>query len=172
MKLQSYPLLKLSDIKEWLIDNRKEYQKLKAQKFPPLDNALYWTYQHLYDFIQYHKYKHQCDEALSELSTNDFNKLSEWTKDYELLGSQDLLMFEVNYINWDEDVSSDAIKIHKELFTERKPFANVLCFCKVFQHLYWDNGIHETELTENEKVKVINVLKTILKTFYFDTTHG
>ncbi len=164
--------LKLSDIKEWLIDNRKEYQKLKAQEFPPFDNALYWTYEHLYDFIQYYKYKQQCDKALSELHINSFSQLSQWTKEYETLGSQDLLMFEVNYIDWDEDVSSDKIKIHKGLYTERKPFANVLCFCKVFQHLYWDNCIHERELTENEKSEVVSELKTILKTYYIDTTHG
>jgi len=87
------------------------------------------------------------------------------------LGSQDLLMFEVNYIHWDEDVSSDKIKIHKGLYTERKPFVNVLCFCKVFQHLYWDNCIHEKEVTESEKVEVIAELKNILNTYYMGTTH-
>ncbi len=171
MNLQSYPILKISDIKEWLIDNRKEYQKLKAQEFPPFNNALYWTYEHLYDFIQYYKYKHKCDKSLSELITDDFNNLSQWTKEYELLGSQDLLMFEVNYLDWDEDVSSAKIKIHKGLYTERKPFVNVLCFCKVFQHLYWDNCIHETEPTESEKVEVVTELKAILKTYYIDTQH-
>lgn len=162
--------LKLNDIKEWLIDNRSEYQKLKAQEFPPFDNALYWTYVHLYDFIQYYKHKQQCDKALSELNTDNFTKLSQWTREYEILGSQDLLMFEVNYIKWDEDVSGDKIKIHEGLYTERKPFANVLCFCKVFQHLYWDNCIHEEELTESEKSEVVTELNTILKTYYFDTT--
>lgn len=162
--------LKINDIKEWLIDNRSEYQKLKAQEFPPFDNALYWTYVHLYEFIQYYKYNQQCDKALLELNIDDFTKLSEWTKKYELLGSQDLLMFEVNYIIWDENVSSDRIKIHEGLYTERKPFANVLCFCNVFQHLYWDNCIHEKELTESEKEEVVTELKTILKIYYIDTT--
>jgi len=77
--------LKINDIREWLIDNRDEYQKLKVQEFPPLDNALYWTYVHLYDFIQYYKYKQQCDKALSELDTDDFTKLSQWTRNYEVL---------------------------------------------------------------------------------------
>lgn len=87
-----------------------------------------------------------------------------------ILGSQELLMFEVNYIGWEEDVSSDKIKIHEGLYTESKPFASILCFCKVFQHLFWDNCIHETELTENEKKEVVAELKTILKTYYTDTT--
>ncbi len=163
--------LKLSDLKEWLIDNREEYQKLKAQEFPPFDNSLYWTYNHLYAFIEYYKYKQHCDKALKDLHTNNFSQLPQWTKEYEVLGSQDLLMFEVNYIKWDEDVSDDKIKIHEGLYTERKPFVNILCFCKVFQHLYWDNCIHERELTESEKVKVVTELKTILKTYYIDTTH-
>jgi len=164
-------MLKLIDIKEWLIENRSEYQNLKAQEFPPFDNVLYWTYKHLYDFIQYYKFKHQCDKALSELDSADFTKLSTWAKQYELLGSQDLLMFEVNYMDWDEDISNDKIKIHKGLYTERKPFKNVICFCKVFQHLYWDNCIHEKEVTENEKVEVRTKLKTILKTYYIDRLH-
>jgi len=163
--------LKIRDIREWLINNRKSYQKLKTQEFPPLDNPIYSTYKHLKDFIQYYRYKHQCEKALSELNTNDFTNLIEWTEKHENLGSQDLLMFEVNYINWDEDVSTDKIKIHKGLYTERKPFANVLCFCKVFQHLYWDNCIHERELTESEKVEVVNELKIILKNYYIDTPH-
>ena len=164
-------VLKIQDIKEWLTENRNEYQKLKAEEFPPFDNVLYWTYNHLYDFIQYYKYKQYCDKALAELHIDNFSQLSQWTKEYEILGAQDLLMFEVNYIKWDEDISSDKIKIHEGLYTERKPFANILCFCKVFQHLYWDNNIHETELTENDKVKVVTELKTILKTNYIDTTH-
>jgi hypothetical protein len=163
--------LTLNDIKEWLIDNRKEYQKIKARGFPPLDNGLYWTYVHLYDFIQYYKYKQKCDKALSELHVNNFGQLFEWTKKYETLGSQGLLMFQINYIDWDEDVSNNKIKIHKGLYTERIPFANILCFCKVFQYLYWDNCIIKTELTENERSKVIAELKTILKTYYIDTTH-
>ncbi len=164
--------LKINDIQEWLVENRDEYQKLKAKEFPPFDNALYWTYEHLHDFIQYYKYKHQCDKALAELNSDDFNKLSQWTTEYEILGSQELLMFEVNYIKWDENVSSDKIKIHEGLYTEKKPFANILCFCKVFQHLYWDNCIHETELTEKEKVDIITELKALLKTYYIKTTRG
>jgi hypothetical protein len=165
-------MLKLIDIKEWLVDNRSEYQKLKGQEFPPLDNPLYWTYNHLYDFLQYYKYKQQCDKALTELNTNDFTNLYQWTRQYEILGSQDLLMFEVNYIDWDDDVSNDKIKIHEGLYTERRPFANIICFCKAFQHLYWQSCIHETELTESEKVEVANKLKTILKTYYIDKKHA
>lgn len=172
LKMHNITLLKINDIKEWLIDNREEYQKLKAEEFPPLNNGLYWTYGHLYDFIEYYKYKQYCDKALTDLKINDFSELSRWAKEHEILGSQELLMFEVNYIKWDEDVSSDKIKIHEGLYTESKPFASILCFCKVFQYLFWDTCIHETELTENEKKEVVAELKSILKTYYTDTTDG
>ena len=46
--------LKLEDIRTWLIENRNDFQKLKAQEFPPFDNALYSMYGHLKDFIEYH----------------------------------------------------------------------------------------------------------------------
>jgi hypothetical protein len=49
--------LTLNDIKKWLIDNREEFQKLKSQEFPIFNNALCWTYNNSYDFIQYYKHK-------------------------------------------------------------------------------------------------------------------
>ena len=166
--------LKLNDIKEWLIDNRNEYQKLKAQEFPPFGNALYSMYGHLKDFIEYYKFKHKCDNALLKLHAiynSDFTQLSLWTKEHEILGSQDLLMFEINYINLREQVSNDKIKIYEGLYTERKPFANILCFCKLFQHLYWDNCIHETILTEKEQLSIKKKVGRIFKKYCLDTDH-
>lgn len=166
--------LTINDIKEWLIQNRNEYQKLKSQEYPPFNNATYSMYGQLKEFIEFYKYKHNCDSALSELGQSgfdNFEKLVNWTKQNEILGSQELLMFEINYFDWTEEGNNNKIKIHEGLYTERKPFENILCFCKVFQHLYWDNNIHEIELTENEKVKVVTELKTILKTYYTDKTH-
>ena len=36
--------LKIVDIREWLIDKKTEYEKLKAREFPPLDNEVYWMH--------------------------------------------------------------------------------------------------------------------------------
>lgn len=164
--------LKLNDIKEWLIDNRDEYQKLKAKEFPPFDNEMYSMYGHLKDFIEYYKFKHKCDNALLKLNAiynSDFNELAKWTKEYEILGSQDLLMFEINYINLKEQVSNDKIRIYEGLYTERKPFSNILCFCKLFQHLYWNNSIHETIFTEKEQLSIKKKVGRIFKKYYLDT---
>lgn len=164
-------MLNISHINEWLSDNRNEYQKLKLQEFPLHDNEVYWIYNHLDEFIKYYSYIHKCNKAVQDLGLllqSNFSRIIKWTQVNEALGSEQLLMFEINYINWNEDVSNDKIKIHKGLYTERKPFANIICFCKVFQHLYWDNRIHEVEPTQSEKVKVITELKNILETYYID----
>ena len=164
--------LKINDIREWLIDNRDECQKLEAQEFTLVFNEMYSMYRHLKDFIEYYKFKHKCENALLKLKAiynSDFNNLSQWTKEYEILGSQDLLMFEVNYIKLREQVSNDKIRIYEGLYTERKPFANILCFCKLFQHLYWDNSIHETILTEQEQLSIKKKVGRIFKKYYLDT---
>jgi len=48
----SYPILKINDIREWLIENANEYERLREQEFPPFDNALYSMYGRLKDFIE------------------------------------------------------------------------------------------------------------------------
>lgn len=159
-------LLTLNDIREWLNDHRKGYQELSALEFPPLDNDFYYIYIELNDFFQYYNYRLQCEKALSELQVNDFNLLIRWAKQYETLGSKDLVLFETLYNNWIEEENDDVIKIREGLYTEKEPFTSILCFCAVFQHLYWDNEIHESKLTENEKAEVIEELKNILKNYY------
>ena len=47
----SYPILKINDIREWLIENANEYERLREQEFPSFDNALYynvWTLKRFY----------------------------------------------------------------------------------------------------------------------------
>ena len=80
-------------------------------------------------------------------------------------------MFEINYINLKEPVSNDNIMIYEGLYTERKPFANIYCFCKLFQHLYWDNNIHETILKEQEQLSIKKKIGEILNKYYLDTDH-
>ena len=166
--------LKLEDIRNWLIENRNDFQKLKTQEFPPFNNKIYSIYGQLRDFIEFYKFKHKCDNALLKLNAiynSDFTQLSQWTYEYEILGSQDLLMFEIDYIKWNEQVCDDKIKIHEGLYTERKPFANILCFCKLFQLLYWDNCIHETILTEQEQLSIKKKVGRIFKKYYIDKDH-
>lgn len=162
-------VLKISDIREWLLDNRDEYQKLKALEFLPLDNEAYWMYNHLHDFNEYCQYFHECHKALIDLKqflNFNFPKIIEWTKTHEVLGSQKLLMFEVNHIYWDEDVSEEVIKTHNELYTERKPFADIICFCKIFQLLYWDNDITRADITEQEQFEIREELPNIYDKYF------
>lgn len=166
--------LKLTDIRTWLIDNRDEYRRLKAQEFPPFDNGVYSMYNHLYEFIKYYPYTHKCEKALQDLKAflnYDFYQIIKWTQTNEVLGSQQLLMFEVNYIGWNENVTEEFLKIHTGLYTERRPFAYIICFCKIFQLLYWDNSIHETNLTESEQLVIYRDLQNIFDKYYIDKLH-
>ncbi len=163
--------LKISDIREWLIDNRDEFQKLKAREYPPLDNEVYWMYTKLHQFILYYPYRHKCEEALKALEISlkeNFVELIKWTKNNEVLGSQELLMFEIDYFDWIEDVDEHLLKIHEGLYTERQPFNNILCFCKIFQLLFWNNNIHEIILTKQEQLSILKQVETILKKHYLD----
>ena len=166
--------LKLNDIREWLIDNRSEYQKLKAQEFPPVGNVLYWMYSQIHEFIQYYPLIHRCDKALKDLEpllNNSFSQIINWTQINEILGSQELILFEIDYINCDEGASDESIKIYEGIYTERKPFANIICFCKVFQFLYWDNCIHKTLLTEEHQLIIKKKVRRIFRKYYFDKKH-
>ena len=162
--------LKISDIREWLIDNRDEFQKLKAQEFAPFDNEVFTMYNILHQFMEYYPYKHKCEEALKDLEISlkgNFLKLVKWTKDNEVLGSQELLMFEIDYFDWVDDVGENIMKIHEGLYTEKQPFNNILCFCKIFNFLFWGNNIHETNLTEQEQLSILKEAENIYKKHYF-----
>lgn len=161
--------LSISDIRKWLLDNRDEYQKLAALEFPPLYNEVYWTYNHLHDFIGYCQFFHECRYALKNLKpflNYNFSEIIKWTKTHEILGSQKLLMFEVNHICWDEEVSEEVIKIHKGLYTERKPLADIICFCEIFQLVYWDKNIHEIISTEQEQSLIREELQNIYDRYF------
>lgn len=164
---------KISEIWEWIFDNQNEYGKLKDQEFSPYDNELYWTYNHLHDFIGYCQYFHECHAALINLKpflNSNFQEIIKWTKTYEVLGSEKLLMFEVNYIFWDEEVSEEVIKIHKGLYTERKPFADIICFCKIFHLLYWNKDITRADITELQQSEIRKEFQTIYYKYFVDAT--
>jgi hypothetical protein len=143
-------VLKLEDIQSWLSEN-KEYRDLDLENRNPDTYPIEFMYQLFAELIKYYQYEDQCANALVELKkaiSSDFPRLSEWVQNYEVLGSQNLLMFEINYFDWNEAVNNDRIKIHEGIYTEKKPFISIICFCKVFQYLFWEDGIHESESIE------------------------
>ena len=162
-------MLTINDIREWLLENRAEYKKMKAAKYPDFRHPLFFTYYNLREFISYYKYRYKCDQALKELVMilkTDSSDLSGWTRRHEVLGSQDLLMFEINYFDWYEHVENDCIKIEEGIYTARKPFQNILCFCKLFQLLYWDFALHEEPISAREKEEVLLEARKILMEHY------
>lgn len=157
--------LVIDDIKEWLAENRQEYQNLKSQLFPPIDNQLYWLYSQMHRLIEYSHFISSCEEALLRLSLFIENKspdLKSWVIKYELLGANDLLMFNIDYLDWKENVSSEVIKIQENIYVERRPFECVIRFLQVFQLLYWDYEIHHNETTLNLD-KILQEVEGLLK---------
>ena len=167
-----YKVLKLNDIREWLIENRSEFKKLIAEGFPPFDNHMYWKYYRLHRFVEFYPYRHKCEEALKDLEISlngNFLQLVKWTKNNVILGSQELLMFEIDYFDWFKDVDEHLLKIHEGLYTERQPFNNILCFCKIFRLLFWKNNIHKKTLSEQKQLSIRKEVENIFKKHYFDS---
>jgi len=157
--------LTIKDIREWLIINQAEYKKLKAEKFPPLDNEMYWLYGDLYRIIEFYSLTDKTRIAIEDLKKNEifnFDKLIQWTKTYFVLGAKELITFEIDYFNWTEDVDKDLLKIKDGIYIEIAPFKETLLFCRLFQILYWNYDILNTKLTdieiENLQIELENLL--------------
>lgn len=161
--------LKLQDIREWLIDNKDEFHLMDTEKLP-YDNGIYDTYVLLHQFTGYYAHRQECEEALKELEVslhkNDFQEIIQWTKKYKILGSEKLLLFEIDYFTWEEDVDEDLIKIHEGLYTERQPYNSIYCFCTLFGYLYWNNSIHETVMPKEEQLEILEEVRGVLKKQY------
>jgi hypothetical protein len=157
--------LKLKDIREWLIDHRREFQLLEEEEFPS-DYGVYDMYVKLHQFMGFYAYRHECEEAIKELDTclnKNFQELINWTKKNEVLGSQKLLMFVIDYFICQEDVDEDLIKIQNGLYTERQPFNPIFCFSDIFMYLYWNNSIHETTESKKDQLLIIKEVRKMLK---------
>ncbi|MDE3234501.1 MAG: hypothetical protein KGO81_01010 [Bacteroidota bacterium] len=157
--------LTIRDIREWLIINQAEYKKLKAEKFPPLDNEMYWLYGDLYRIIEFYSLTHNTHIAIQEfnaIQNFDFKHLVLWTKKHEVLGAKKLILFEIDYFDWIEEVDKDLLKIKDGIYMEATPFKETLLFCRIFQILYWNFDITNMELTNEEIKNLQNDLMTLL----------
>ena len=137
--------LSIKDIREWMIENRSEYRRLEKEEFKSLTSAMRWLYVEFRELLDYYSCVPECEHALHELVDllqHDREKIIEWVRKYEQLGAKKLLLFEVLYLDWEEEVSDEHLKVQKDIYIERKPFKNLLCFCSVFSYLYWECEVH------------------------------
>jgi hypothetical protein len=134
-------LLTIADIQEWLADNETAFLAISPNQPPPLDNALYFMYRRLQEFVCYVSCIKDCEAALEQLNRigdNDAAGLKNWAQTHEELGAKKLLLFMVNYLDWTEAVAPGSIKICEGLYTESAPFEKLIAFCGAFQRLYWN----------------------------------
>lgn len=161
--------LTINEIKIWLKKNRHDYQKLRAEEYPSFNNHLLFLYPQLHQLMRYYSMRQKCEEAVNNLKlifNKDFTQFESWTQQYEILGSKHFLMFEINYFDWIEEVEEGLLKIREGLYTKRDPFENILCFCKIFQIVYWDNSLHNKRVTDQELFVIKKHLKRILNKYY------
>ena len=160
--------LTLTDIREWLEENRAEYEQLRSSEFPPINDTLYWTFKYLSVFIDYYRFKPQCIKALYELKpilNEPFPTLIKWIKTHYELGVNEFFSFERIYFDWVEDIYEEVIKIHEGLYTERKPFNEIICFSKIFYLLHWDFSILKRNLTDEEQDEIREYMHEIFEKY-------
>jgi|SRR5690606_10908233 len=140
--------LSIKDIREWMIENRAEYKRLDKEEFSTLSNALRWLYIEFKDLLECYSCAPDCDAAMRDIKSiieSDPDGLIEWAKKYEYLGAKKLLLFEILYMNWEDELNNDHLKVQKDIYIEKAPFINVICFCNIFTLLYWESEIHLAE---------------------------
>lgn len=162
-----YPL-SLQDIREWIVENRNEYQKLRSEQYPPLGNPIYDLYPKFERLSKYYSLKNECENALKELVhilSKNKNEIINWTKKYKALGSEKLIMFEIDYLDWKENVSEGIMKVTNGIYVNQKPFQSIIAFCKIFRLLYWDDEFHSFSYISNALSNTINNVNTILQEY-------
>lgn len=158
----------LSQIKDWLAANHQEFLEINSKPYPKLNNQLVDVYKKYRELISYYEQNEACETALKKLYKildNDFKEIQNWTQEYEILGAQTLLLFEVNYFDWTETIASDLVKIKENCYTPFEPLENLHLFCKVFDVAYWEYQLHlmfDPDKVSNAKTEIVATIKEVL----------
>ena len=174
--LMNFPLT-IGDIRDWLKVHAVKFHEQMREEFPPQEEGykfeidrFYITYHHLQAFLKYFTYKNKCELAIKDLIAigfEDIDKLTQWARKHEVLGSE-LVSFDINYL-WDE--YDDRVCLEKDIYIFKAPFLNMICFCKVFEHVYWNHDLLlKTPLKESQPIMKAELL-AIIKKYYLDTDH-
>lgn len=158
--------LSIKDIREWMIDNRGEIKRLERDEFTSLRSPTRWLYSEFKDLLECYSSSPDCDNALLDLIielNTDSDGLITWAKKYEYLGAKKLLMFEILYMNWDDEIKEEHLKVQKGVYVDREPFNNLICFCSVFSILYWEHEIH-LAATGSVDEKIVSKVRDVLNT--------
>jgi hypothetical protein len=146
-------VLTVSDIEEWLAENRQAWLQLKAEPFLWLNSEFYHLYCTLEHFMEYYRLLPDCNAALARLrglSFTNYPALHQWLQQCHATPLADVFMFEVDYFDWIEEVPDGIIKIREGIYTELQPLKNLVCFSKVYSLLEWEYVLPETDPNPND----------------------
>lgn len=168
MTMINMSVFTLTQIKDWLAANHQEFLELNSEQYPALNNQLVYDYKKYSELISYYEHNEACETALKKLYKilgSNFNEIQSRTQEYEILGSQTLLLFEVNYFDWTETIASDLIKIKDNCYTPLEPLENLHLFCKVFNVTYWDYQLHlmfDPNKASKARREIVETIKEVL----------
>ena len=112
-----------------------------------------------------------CEEALKEYKQikGDDLAIKQWLiKYYELGTSDEVFMFELDYINYKEDDGSMPLLVIRdeeiEIYLERKPFSNIILFAGIFCDNFYNKNLYPEKTKEiEEEMKKYFSLSTFSK---------
>lgn len=154
--------LKLADIMEWLGKHHSEYQKLASDTFAPSDDNFFDTYFQLEELVRFCPHRSRCYNALTELKDvfqSEFTLIVEWVKKYSNLRLEELVGFEIWFLDWKEETPSEILKIHEHLYTEKTPFEIIIWFIEIFDLLYYQHAVTNYHFNETEQFLIREQLK-------------
>lgn len=104
-------------------------------------------YEGLFQMTEFHKHENYFQEELKNYNSiaGDEEKLKEWVLKNEKLGTEDLFLFLINHLDYDENSYHPIVGIHEDnlpnIFVNRNDFKNTIEALEIFADLYWDKKI-------------------------------
>jgi hypothetical protein len=136
-------ILDFFEVKDWF--ENSTFEKVPNEfGLMMLPNIVY----RLNQLIEYYTYLPTCEIALQDVQkiADSYDNLDcpatkEWLVQYEELGTKTLILFMVDYYDYQEPF--EHLRIRDEDFAINKtPFLPIVKFCEVFNVLYWQYEYH------------------------------
>lgn len=134
--------IRIHDIEDW-VKNFNESKRKKCGQSSEIEENIYREFCLL---LRYYSFRHVCKSSIEELKqlfeTNlvvTKEMVSGWANKYENLGANDLLMFQVDFLNGSSNNLHNLPYLpYAKAFIEENDFRDLISFNNVFQILFWE----------------------------------